>query len=69
MNHAAFRSSHRVYAKRPPASNRAALYAWDALAPVVSLHLADGYWCGEKPGGDWDEIEATLVRQKTKVNR
>lgn len=66
MTLAAFRFGRRTDYTRPPARCRAARYAWDLLAPLKSMRLVDGLWMGERPDGSLDDVEASLVRQRTR---
>lgn len=64
MTYAVFRTSGKIYRRRPPANCRAARAAWDLheqRGAVVWLRLLDGYWGAERPNGEIDEIEAAVV--------
>lgn len=70
MTYAALRSSPKKYKSRPPASNRAARAAWDALSregarPIQSMGLLEGLWMCLLPDGTTDYVEASWARATT----
>ncbi len=68
MTYAAFRTSRKKYTVRPPASCKAARWAWDLLvedSPIRSLGLIDGLWMCERKNGETDAVGAQEARWAT----
>jgi len=60
-----FRTSQKHYHVRPPASSKAARYAWDLLSDegeLASLRLLDGLWMCKRADGRMDVVDASFVR-------
>jgi hypothetical protein len=69
---AVFRTSHKRWTSRPPASCWSARKAWDHHAkrgPILWMRLLDGYWGACRPDGDIDECENTFAANNRRVSR